>query len=118
MAPSELILLVNGLVLVLVLPLHYRVMQNKKSISNLFCILEDHNINPTRVFKPLSWSEAWSGDMVDPEPLQPGQSVLEAFRQERAAQEARRTARRKWLNRTFIGAAITAVLVYVLRQLT
>jgi hypothetical protein len=99
-------------IIVLVGHVHYRVMQNRKSISNLFCILEDHNIRFTRVFKPLTLWEAWSGDIVDLPPLPPGTDVLKAFREQRDAKEARRKARHKWLGRAFFAAVIVAVLIY------
>jgi hypothetical protein len=102
-----------AMIILLVTHSHYRVMQNKKSISNLFCILEDHNINITRVFKPLTLWEAWSGDIIDPPPLPAGTDVLEAFRRERDAKETRREARRKWWGRAIFGAVIAAIFIYV-----
>lgn len=105
-------------ILVVVGFVHYRVMQNKKSISNLFCILEDHNIKITRVFKPMSFREAWSGDIVDPPRLPPGTDVFEAYRQEEEAkEEVRSKERRKWWRYVFIGVVIAAVLIFVAYQL-
>jgi Na+(H+)/acetate symporter ActP len=94
---------------VMLLYVHWQVMKNKKSISNIFCMLEDAKIPISRAFLEMSFWEAWSGDMIDPPPLEPGQNVHKAFKAARAAREAKR----KRLFRGFVIAVGVVIALVV-----